>query len=239
MVLTDYFTEDGAGLCFTRQQASRFAKEIADDFNPLHDQDAKLFCVPGDLLFAVTLAKYGLSQRMCFTFSGMVSDGTSLRYRERDEHELVLVDRHEKSYLEIERHGEVSHDSGLIADFTRRYVEFSGKNFLQVLVPLMTRENIMINPDRPLVIYQQMSIDLQRLDITQPSLDLTDTLISVEGKKADVRMRFCLKSGEQVVGKGEKRMALRGIRSLDPAGMDRMVESYVGYRRAHVRTASC
>jgi hypothetical protein len=97
----------------------------------------------------------------------------------------------------------------------------------------MSREGVMINPDRPLVIYQQMSIDLQRLDIERPSLELTDTLIQVDGKKGDVRMRFCLKSGNEVVGAGEKRMALRGLRPYDPAGMDRMVESYVGYRRAH------
>ncbi|WP_428607869.1 DUF3581 family protein [Sedimenticola sp.] len=233
MVLTDYYTEDEAGLRFTRQQASLFAKEIAGDFNPLHNQDAKLFCVPGDLLFAVTLAKYGLSQKMCFTFSGMVGDGTPLQYQEQTEHELRLVDGQEKNCLQIERHGQISHDSTLIKDFTRRYVEFSGKNFLQVLVPLMSQEGVMINPDRPLVIYQQMSIDLQRLDIEHPSLELTDTITNIEGKKGDVRMRFCLKSGSQVVGEGEKRMALRGIREFDQADMNRMVESYIGYQRAH------
>ncbi len=233
MVLTDYFTEDTDGLRFTRQQASGFAKDIAGDFNPLHDQNAKLFCVPGDLLFAVTLAKYGLSQRMCFTFSGMVSDGTNLHYQDRNENELVLVDNQKKNYLEIERHGEVSHVPGLVADFTRHYVEFSGKNFLQVLVPVMSEEGVMINPDRPLVIYQQMSIDLNRLDIEQPSLELMDTIINIEGKKGDVRMLFCLKSGNKVVGKGEKRMALRGLRPFEQADMNRMVESYVGYRRAH------
>lgn len=233
MVLKDYFTEDDAGLRFTRQQASQFAKQIADDFNPLHHQDAKLFCVPGDLLFAVTLAKFGLSQRMRFTFSGMVSDGVNLHYKDLNEHELVLVDGQNKEYLGIERHGQVSRNAGLINDFTRRYVEFSGKNFLNVLVPLMSEEGVMINPDRPLVIYQQMSIDLQHLDIEHPSLELTDTLIEVEGKKGDVRMLFCLKSGDQMVGRGEKRMALRGLRAFEQAGMDRMVESYVGYRRAH------
>lgn len=233
MVLTDYFTEDGDGLRFTRQQASRFAKEIADDFNPLHHQDAKLFCVPGDLLFAVTLARYGLSQQMCFTFSGMVSDGINLHYQERNESELVLVDEQKKNCLEIERHGQISHDAGLINDFTHRYVEFSGKNFLNVLVPLMSTEGVMINPDRPLVIYQQMSIDLQRLGIEKPSLELTDTVIEVDGKKGDVRMRFCLKSANEIVGEGEKRMALRGLRDFEQTGMNRMVESYVGYRRAH------
>ncbi len=233
MVLADYFTEDGDGLRFSRQQASRFAKEIADDFNPLHHQDAKLFCVPGDLLFAVTLAKYGLSQRMCFTFSGMVSDGINLHFLDQGENELMLVDEQQKTYLGVERHGQVSHNASLINDFTRRYVEFSGKNFLDVLVPLMSQEGVMINPDRPLVIYQQMSIDLQSLDIEDPALELQDTVIEVDGKKGDVRMLFCLKSGSQMVGTGEKRMALRGLRAFDQAGMDRMVESYKGFRQAH------
>ena len=61
MFLDKYYSEVGTKVQFTRQQGSGFAKEIADDFNPLHDPDAKLFCVPGDLLFAIALAKYGLS----------------------------------------------------------------------------------------------------------------------------------------------------------------------------------
>ena len=234
MVLENYYSEDEAGLRFTRAQASGFAKKIADDFNPLHDEDAKLFCVPGDLLFAVTLGKYGLSQRMCFTFAGMVRDGLNLHYLERDAHDLALVDAHEKTYLGIERDGSVSHDSNLIWDFTRRYVEFSGHNFLHALVPMMETEGVMINPDRPLVIYQSMSIDLQRLDIEKPALEMMDTEIKVEGKKGDVRMHFCLKSADTVVGEGEKRMALRGLRPFEQSGMDRMVESYKGYKIAHI-----
>lgn len=234
MVLDHYYSGDEGGLSFTRQQASSFAKQIADDFNPLHDHDAKLFCVPGDLLFAVTLARYGLSQRMCFTFSGMVGDGIELHYKNVADNDLVLVDETGKSYLSIERDGDVTRKPLLINDFTRRYVEFSGKNFLQVLVPEMIREGIMINPDRPLVIYQSMSIDLQTLDIPEPSLDLEETRIQVEGKRGDVRMLFCLKSGDRVVGEGEKRMALRGLKPYDPASMQRLVESYEGYKAAHL-----
>lgn len=233
MVLDQFYSEGEDGLCFSRQQASGFAKQIANDFNPLHDQDAKLFCVPGDLLFAVTLARHGLSQRMCFTFSGMVGDGVALKYQAEAGDDLTLVDEAGKAYLGIERDGSVTRDSGLINDLTRRYVEFSGKNFLQVLVPVMTREGVMINPERPIVIYQSMSIDLQTLDIARPSLELTETVIKVEGKKGDVRMLFCLKSGDRVVGEGEKRMALRGLRPFDREVMEHLVESYKGYRSAH------
>ncbi len=36
---------------------------VVDDFNPIHDEDNKRFCVPGDLLFSVLLANVGLSQK--------------------------------------------------------------------------------------------------------------------------------------------------------------------------------
>ena len=208
-------------------------KQIAGDFNPLHDADAKLFCVPGDLLFAVTLNRYGLSQRMCFTFEGMVSDGVALRFVPREQEDLALADEQDKHYLKIERDGEVTRTPDLVWDFTRRYVEFSGHNFLQVLVPLMEREGVMINPSRPLVIYQSMSIDLLRLDIKSPTLELLETQIQVDGKKGDVRMRFGINSAGTRVGEGEKRMALRGLRPFEAAGMQQMVNDYKGYKLAH------
>ena len=66
MFLNDYFTESNDDIVISAQQASRFAKEVAGDFNPIHNLDAKRFCVPGDLLFSLVLAKYGLSQHMEF-----------------------------------------------------------------------------------------------------------------------------------------------------------------------------
>ena len=75
MFLEKFYNTNNDKVTFSRQQASNFAKQIADDFNPLHDIDAKRFCVPGDLLFSLTLARAGLHQEMTFTFSGMVTDG--------------------------------------------------------------------------------------------------------------------------------------------------------------------
>ncbi len=232
MEIEQYFTKYGSDICFTREQASRFAKQIADDFNPLHDEEAKLFCVPGDLLFAVTLAKQGLSQRMQFDFSGMVSDGVRLQFVGQAE-ALSLQDEENKTYLSIQREGERTEDPALINVLTRRYVAFSGKNFLNVLVPLMQREGVMINPARPLVIYQRMSIDLHRLDIHDLELELTETSIQVDGKKGDVRMQFHLMAEGGEVGTGEKRMALRGLRPFESQGMDQMVSAYKRYRSEH------
>ena len=55
MFLQNYYSEENKKIHFSRQQASRFAKEIAGDFNPIHDPEAKRFCVPGDLLFALVM----------------------------------------------------------------------------------------------------------------------------------------------------------------------------------------
>ena len=55
MFLENYCRITDDKISFTRQQASDFAKQIADDFNPLHDIQAKRFCVPGDLLFSLIL----------------------------------------------------------------------------------------------------------------------------------------------------------------------------------------
>ena len=72
MFLRDFYNTPDHTISITAEQASTFAKEIAHDFNPLHDVDAKRYCVPGDLLFSLALEKYGLSQQMHFTFAGMV-----------------------------------------------------------------------------------------------------------------------------------------------------------------------
>ncbi len=99
MFIEQYYSEENQKVNFTRQQASDFAKEIADDFNPIHNVDAKRFCVPGDLLFAVALSKTGLCQKMTFNFSGMVTDSVSLNIPEKVGLETRIVGDNDKEYL--------------------------------------------------------------------------------------------------------------------------------------------
>lgn len=70
MFIENFFKKSAHTISFTREQASQFAKEVADDFNPLHDIEAKRFCVPGDLLFSVILSQAAIHKEMTFTFSG-------------------------------------------------------------------------------------------------------------------------------------------------------------------------
>lgn len=231
MFIDSYYSENENGINFSRQQASSFAKGIADDFNPLHNPDAKLFCVPGDLLFALVLAKYGVHQQMRFTFSGMVDDSHLLHFSEADAGGLSLLDSNEKSYLEVERSGTNSREINFVESLTRNYVEFSGHTFPQVLIPLMSQHKVMINPARPIVIYQSMEIDLERVDIPAAALEFSGAHLDVEGKRGSVRLDFKLKLSGKTVGSGTKYMAMRGLRLFDQQIVDNMVSTYMNNKQ--------
>lgn len=233
MFLDKYYSKVDAKIQFTRQQGSGFAKEIADDFNPLHDPDAKLFCVPGDLLFAIALARYGLSQRMRFIFTGMVGDGVALNFPETAPDTFAITDDNDKKYVDIQREGEISKESQLITDLTRSYVEFSGHAFPNILVPLMSDNRIMINPARPMVIYQSMAINLDRLDISNPTLEFTDSTLELNGKKGDAQLNFSVKTAGEIVGTGHKRMTLRGLREFDQNLVNKMVDGYNAHKQEY------
>lgn len=210
----------------TPNQASQFAKQIANDFNPIHDPDAKRFCVPGDLLFSLVLSRYGLSQKMCFTFAGMVGKDVPLNFPDSDASRLVITDDNGKEYLYVDRKGEVSRDQDMIERFVKSYVAFSGQTFPHLLVPLMAEHNVMINPARPLVMYESMSVDLKTIDITHPSLELSETNLKVNGKRGDASVTFNVKCDDEIVGKGVKKLVMSGLREFDQEQIDKVIESY-------------
>jgi len=226
MKLAQYYSQNDDKFSFSRQQASEFAKQIAGDFNPLHDIETKKFCVPGDLLFTLALDKLGVSKQMNFTFCGMVSDNLELGYSDLTAPALSVIDNNDKEYLKIERRGEQSTDRSLANSLAQRYVEFSGHTFPHILVPLMEQNNVMINPARPLVIYESMSINLSRLDFVNPSLEITHTELEVNGKRGRAILQFCFKVEDEIVGQGEKRMALSGLREFDAAIIGEVIADY-------------
>lgn len=233
MFLVNQFFNEKLGLVsFSRQQASDFAKKVAGDFNPIHDPDAKRFCVPGDLLFAVVLAKYGLSQQMHFKFLGMVGDGTALKFPEKMPDKLSIADEKDKEYLTVEASGDTNNEESLIDILTRRYVEFSGQTFPHILVPLMREHQVMINPKRPLVIYESMSIDMMKMDVSDITLELTGSSLEVNGKRGDATLEFSLLDSGEVVGKGKKTMVLSSLRPFDEGVIAQLVEEYSASKEA-------
>jgi len=235
MNINQFFNQDDqSSFSFTREHASTFAKDIAGDFNPLHDVETKKFCVPGDLLFSVALAKLGVSQKMQFSFTGMITDGIRLSFADDQANDVSVVDDNDKQYMSIAREGEISQCHELATSLAQRYVEFSGHTFPHVLVPLMKENNVMINPARPLVIYEKMTIDLLRLDFTNPTLEITKTALDVNGKRGRATLQFCFKVGDEIVGHGEKLMALSGLREFDADVINEVVVGYDQSKKAYL-----
>lgn len=230
MPLSDYYTIDHAGLMTSADRASQFAKEIAGDFNPLHDPDNRRFCVPGDLLFTALLQHYGASQRMQFRFSGMVGASVVLQLEEDPGEAYELRDADGKTYMHVDRSGETTHDSQLIDHLARSYVAFSGQNFPYILVPLMREQGVMINIERPMVIYESMAFELERLDIQGVELRLAESRLKVDGRRGDARLAFEFLCNGAVVGTGHKHLLLSGLRPYEQDGMDLLVNAYLARR---------
>ncbi|MCG9752015.1 DUF3581 domain-containing protein [Vibrio brasiliensis] len=232
MFLAPYFSQDNNQFQFTRQQASHFAKKVAGDFNPIHDEDNKRFCVPGDLLFAVLLSKEGVSQKMRFDFSGMVNDGVALSIENKCEKESAVVDEKSKEYLHMSREGEVNRNPEFIEHVVTSYVQFSGMNFPHIMVPLMEEQQMMINCQRPLVIYESMEVEFSRLDLTHPEVEFSGATFDVDGKRGLVTLNFTFKEDGQIVGKGLKRMVASGLKPYDQEAVDDLVERFHARKEA-------
>lgn len=226
MFIENYSPIDNDQISFTREQGSEFAKQVANDFNPLHDIDAKRFCVPGDLLFSIIIAKSGLHKQMTFNFSGMVSENNILTFPKSINEHADIKDEKGKTCLSVCALGEKTHDADIIDALTQAYVDFSGLTFPDILVKLMFENNVMINPARPMIMYQSMSIDLQTLVAKSVTLKLAKTSLTIEGKRGDAWLEFDLLSNGEVIGHGKKHMLLSGLRAYEQASIDTMVNQH-------------
>jgi len=226
MNITNYFNHVDGCISFTRNQASTFAKGVAGDFNTIHDEDARRFCVPGDLLFSVFLAQYGIRQKMKFEFSGMVGDSTELVFPKDIADSFSLQGNNDKNYMDIVASGEKTDDADFISILSEKYVQFSSKTFPDILVPLMEQENVMINPARPLVIYKNMEIYLDKLSGSNIDLKLKKASLKKNGKKGEVRLEFAILADNEEIGHGAKNLLLSGLREYDAGQLEQVIHSY-------------
>ncbi len=226
MFLAPYFTRTEKSWQFSREQASHFAKKVAGDFNPIHDEDAKRFCVPGDLMFAMVLANHGLHKKMQFTFSGMVTEKHQIHMAEKATGQLDLIDTAGKEYLHVNFEGEATLNPDQIEQITRKYVRFSGMNFPHIMVPLMESAQSMINPDRPLVIYESMEIEFDTFDFSQPDVTLTQSDINVDGKRGTVILGFSFSENGVEIGHGRKTLRMSGLKPYCAETIDELVNVF-------------
>lgn len=221
-----YSVQDGR-IVISAPQASYFAKEIAGDFNPIHDPDARRFCVPGDLLFTIVVSRFGLSENMTFKFRNLLGAEVPLEFRESENGEAInVVDEAGKVYLEVTRKGAVTRDEKVIEEFSRCYVAASGKNFPHTLKPLMESHGVMFNPDRPMVMYESMSLALTQLENPHPDLELNNADLEVAGKRGNVTLEYNLQSSGKTIGEVAKRLVLGGLREYCPEAMAGIIEEF-------------
>ncbi|MFD2176659.1 DUF3581 family protein [Veronia pacifica] len=238
MQLENYYTTSDNKLQFSRQQASHFAKLVAGDFNPIHDEDAKRFCVPGDLLFSVLLSKVGISKEMRIEFNGMINDGTDLELQDTEDGHLNVVDDAGKLYLTLERRGETINDPRIAEKIASHYVRFSGKNFPYIMVPLMEEAGMMINPARPLVMYESMELKFDKLTFDNPEVVLSETSMDIDGKRGVVTLGFSIKDNGEVIGKGNKRMLCSGLRPFETDEINNLVTEFYQRKDAFLSSVS-
>jgi hypothetical protein len=97
----------------------------------------------------------------------------------------------------------------------------------------MAEKGVMINPQRPLVIYQSMSLEFDRLNFAKPSLQLSHTNLDVEGKRGNADLHFEVFDGDQVIGHGVKHLILSGLRPYQQMAIDDMVTAYLESQSEH------
>lgn len=234
--LQDFFRHREGRLIVTPEQGSRFAKTLAGDFNPLHDADSRRFCVPGDLLFALVLDTYGASSGMHFHFTGMVGGDVPLVFPEDPGDTFAITDDSGKSVMEVERAGRVIDEPSAIESLIRSYVSFSGQNFPHVLVPLMEEHGVMVNPKRPLVMYERMGFSLPEplaASAGVPAPRLKDAVMTVNGKRGEIRLDYELVMDQSVVADGSKHLVLSGLRPFDADAVERLVADYESWKAAY------
>lgn len=232
MNLSQYFNMNDGTLSFEPALASEFAKQVAGDFNPLHNPDNKRFCVPGDLLFSVLLNHYGLYTDVAVEFLGMLDGNSSVNMPSVLSSDQRFSDSRDRDVLIASFTGDKTEDAKFISNLTEQYVRFSGKTFPDVLEPLMREHNVMINPIRPLVIYQSMHLTMSALSGDQLSVELSGSTLDVEGKKGTVELAFTLLAGNEPIGTGSKSMVLGGLRTYDEHAMKDVVDIYNALKSA-------
>jgi len=216
MLLDPYYTQQESSIKISAKQASVFAKKECQDFNPIHDPDSKRFCVPGDLLFALALKEYGVSESMHFSFTNMVGDNVALNFPKTDSDHIIVTNDQGKSVLEIKKSGKSSDDIELIESLIKKYVVFSGQNFPTLLMPLMKENNVMFNPARPLVMYNSMNFEFDTLNLNNPvHVELAESTLEVEAKRANEFLHFDIYDGEKVIGRGVKTVVVGGLKPYD------------------------
>jgi hypothetical protein len=84
----------------------------------------------------------------------------------------------------------------------------------------------MFNPDRPMIMYQSMSLTLETLDAPEPELELGSAELMPDGKRGNVELDYRLMSRGTLAGQVAKKLVVSGLREYDAQAMDAVVEEF-------------
>ena len=91
----------------------------------------------------------------------------------------------------------------------------------------MQENNVMINPARPMVMYESMAFEFTNTDIQSATLELVNSELNVTGKRGQVTLSFNIfDEQQQKVGSGYKTMVLSGLREYDQTAIDELIAIY-------------
>ena len=91
----------------------------------------------------------------------------------------------------------------------------------------MQEQGVMINPARPLIIYKDMSFELDDVQAENISLRLDSSTLEVQGKRGNGVFSFSLISNNKVVGKGQKNLILSGLREYDQNAITELTDNFL------------
>ena len=91
----------------------------------------------------------------------------------------------------------------------------------------------MINPARPLIIYKDMAVHIDRFPAGELMLEFAGASMEVDGKKGSVKLEFDLFVDGLSIGHGTKDMVVSGLRDYQQSEIDVIVSDYNMTKQAY------
>ena len=151
----DYFVAVG----ISNNNVSKFAKEICNDFNPIHSNKKSKPIVPGDLFVVLFLLSNGLYKRTIIEFKKI-----SYPIQKFIITKSSILNSKNESVVNFTLKDDIVADSNSIflSGFLREFCKISGTIFAQELEPIFIKYRKMPNPQKPRMLYESTQINLDK-----------------------------------------------------------------------------
>lgn len=101
----------------------------------------------------------------------------------------------------------------------------------------MQKHSVMINPQRPLIIYESMSFSLETQQFKDAVPALTHSELQIDGKRGDAHLYFDIFDNGKVIGSGKKTLILSSLRPYDAPAMQEVKDVYIANKKRYELSA--